>query len=377
MKTAMETITVLGRRFHPVWLRDNCLCPLCREPGSFQKTVDIGALLRSGGPTPAEVQLIGDVLIVDWVENPAHRSVFPVSWLLAHAYDPPGEPQLVEPEIHWDASAWAVAPPDSYRIDDCDPDHGPWTDDLMRYGFALLEDVTEDSLDRFVGRIGPVLETEFGHVIKIRSEPDATDLALSGTELSAHTDFSAHMHTPPVLQFMLCVEQEATGGASIVVDGFRAAEKLRNDHPEHFARLAGTPVNFQQFYADRRYFHKRSRPLLEVDRDDRVTGVFFAHSHACNWVLPPAEVEPFYAAYHAFFDYLKDPAYQLRIRLTAGQCMVLRNGRMLHGRTAYDPTSGGRTLVTEFVAWEYFEARRRFHQYRDLYLGPQQPGTPG
>lgn len=363
-------VTVLGRRFHPLWLRDNCLCPLCREPGSFQKTCDIGQLVRAGGPRPAEVRVDGDVLTVDWDEQPAHRSVFPLPWLLAHAYDPPTEPAR-EVEIPWDASAWQVAPPDRYDIDDCDPDLGPWTDDVVRFGFALLDNVTESSLDRFVGRIGPVLETEFGHVIKICSEPGSTDLAMSGAALSAHTDFSAHMHLPPVLQFMLCVQQDATGGDSIVIDGFRVAEQLRADHPEHFAQLVCTPVNFQQFYADRRYFHQRTRPVIEVDSRGRVDGVFFAHSHACNWVLPPAEVESFYRAYHTLFDYLKDPQYQLRLRLRAGQCVVLRNGRMLHGRAAYDPLSGARTIVTEFVAWEYFTARRRFHQQRHLYLGQQ------
>ena len=364
-----DTIDVRGHRFHPTWLRDNCLCPACREPGSFQKIMDMG---RLPGPPAVERADQDDVeLRVDWDEQPPHRSVFPVSWLLAHAYDPPA-PVDREPVTVWDAETWREHEPARYRLEDCDPEGGPWADDLARYGFCFFDGVTEESLDRFVPGIGPVFETEFGRVVEVRSEPDTTDLALSGSELSVHTDFSAHMYTPPLLQFMLCTEHDAQGGESVFVDGFRAAEELRAKHPEHFEMLARTPVNFQQLYADRRYFHQRTRPVLELDRDGAVSGVFFAHSHACNWQLPPEELEDYYAAYFTFFDYLKDPAYQLRFRLRAGVCAALQNGRMLHGRTAYDPGSGGRTLLDEYVAWEYFAARRRYRRQRGLYLGPDE-----
>jgi hypothetical protein len=82
------------------------------------------------------------------------------------------------------------------------------------------------------------------------------------------------------------------------------------------------------------------------------------------------KVEGFYAAYHKLFDYLKDPANQLQIRLQAGQCVALQNGRLLHGRTAYKPESGKRTLITEFVSWEYFASRRRYYRDRHHYLTP-------
>ncbi len=365
VREADTTIDVQGHRFHFVWLRDNCLCPGCREPGSFQKIVDLGQL--SGPPVPKSVELDDDFLRIDWDEQPCHLSVFGVSWLLAHANDAPAEPNAAVRTL-WDAETWRDREPAWHSLSDCPPDGGEWAEDLERYGFCLLTNVTDESLDSFVASIGPVFETEFGHVIAVQSVPDATDLALSGSELSVHTDFSAHMHTPPLLQFMLCVMHEADGGESILVDGFRAAEELRATRPQYFELLARTPVNFQQLYSDRRFFHQRRRPVIETDVDGSLSGVFFAHSHACNWKLRPEDLEPFYAAYHTFFGYLKDPAYQLRIRLSAGQCIALQNGRLLHGRTAYDPVSGGRTLITEFVAWEYFEARRRYHRQKHLYL---------
>ncbi|MFE3173157.1 TauD/TfdA family dioxygenase [Amycolatopsis sp. NPDC059235] len=362
---------MLGRRFHHVWLRDNCLCGDCREAGSFQKTVDLGQI--SGAGAVRRVEVSDEVLYLEWDEVPEHSSTFPIEWLLAHAYDPPGEEDGESVEL-WDAKDWELSPPRWHRLDDADPGGGEWADDLARYGFVLLDGVSEASLDKFAARIGPIFETEFGHVTVVQSSPDATDLALSGAELSVHTDFSPHMHTPPLLQFMLCVEHDATGGDSILVDGFKAAEDLRRESPDKFGRLVRIPINFQQFYADREFFHQRQRPILEVDPSGSVSGVFFAHSHAANWRLPPDEVTEYYDAYHAFFDYLKDPARQFRLRLGAGQCIALQNGRLLHGRTAYDPRSGGRTLITEFVAWEYFSARRRFHRQRRWYADPREAG---
>jgi gamma-butyrobetaine dioxygenase len=361
------SVLVKGHRFSLMWLRDNCLCSTCRESVSFQKIVDLG---RLPGPISAKrVDQDGDAVRIEWADSSGHVSTFPVSWLLAHAYDPPA-PSDVEERTLWNAETWRDGGLVWHGIDGCDPDGGEWADDLARYGVTLLDKVTAESLDSFVARIGPVFETEFGRAIEIRSTPNSTDLALSGNELTVHTDFSAHMYTPALLQFMLCVEHNAEGGASILVDGFRAAEDFRVDHPGYFARLVETPVNFQQVYTDRHYFHQRTRAIIEVDDSEVVSGVYFAHSHACNWKLRPADLESFYAAYHAFFDYLKDPAYQLEIRLGAGQCVALQNGRLLHGRKEYDPNSGNRTLITEFVAWEYFEARRRYHAQKHLYLEP-------
>ena len=35
-----------------------------------------------------------------------------------------------------------------------------------------------------------------------------------------------------------------------------------------------------------------------------------------------------------------DPAYQIRLSLKAGECLILDNHRTLHGRTGMDPIAG-------------------------------------
>jgi len=400
--TVGSSIEVAGRRFHWLWLRDNCRCPACCEPNSVAKLVDLGGL--PAPPVAGEVRLDDQELVVDWAGEPPHRSVYPVSWLRAHAYDTArsgesGNGQLADgrfgdDQTRWEAATLCAAPPAWHHIRDCDPDGGPWADALLRYGFALLDGCTNRKLHKLASAIGPLHHTEHGPSVTLTSLPGANSLAFSGYELTPHTDYSAHMHTAPLLQFMMCQRNDAVGGESVVVDGFRIAEELREKHPEHFAMLVTTAVDFEHFYAEHRYLLKRRRRIIELapnesGRDGRVDGVYFAHSHAFTWALPFDQMEPFYAAYYAFFDYVKNPEFQFHTLLRPGQCIAMRNGRVLHGRTAFDPASGARTILDFFVAWDYFAGRLRFardqHLYQHLYpdagrapLGPRVPaGPPG
>jgi alpha-ketoglutarate-dependent taurine dioxygenase len=379
---AENCVEVCGRRFHWVWLRDNCRCAQCCEPHSVSKLVDLGRL--AGAPAAAQVRLDDRELVIDWAGDPPHRSTFAVPWLLAHAYDhqdgTAGDRVAGDGDargragdgdggpVLWDAATLRAQPPVWHDIAGCDPDGGPWTDALLRHGFALLSNVTQESLDRLATAIGPRHHTEHGALVTLQTVPGANSLAFSGHELTPHTDYSVHMHTPPLLQFMMCQRHDAVGGESVVVDGFRIAEELRRAHPAHFAMLATTAVNFEHTYAEHRYLFRRTRRIIELAQQGRngaggagdVEGVYFAHSHAFTWDLPFDEMEAFYAAYYTFFDYVKSPAFQFRTLLRPGQCIAMRNGRVLHGRTAFDPSSGARTILDLFVEWDYLAGRLRF-----------------
>ncbi|NEQ66616.1 MAG: DUF971 domain-containing protein, partial [Symploca sp. SIO2D2] len=74
-------ITVNGKHFHYSWLRDNCLCPECRDPNSFQKIYDISE--AQSPPEPLSVVEEEDTLTITWKEQPIHQSIFPLSWLIA------------------------------------------------------------------------------------------------------------------------------------------------------------------------------------------------------------------------------------------------------------------------------------------------------
>ena len=55
MSTASPTfVTVDGKRFHYVWLRDHCLCPTCHYPESFQKLYDVSQYGPPAAPLAVE-----------------------------------------------------------------------------------------------------------------------------------------------------------------------------------------------------------------------------------------------------------------------------------------------------------------------------------
>ncbi|MGK7897773.1 MAG: TauD/TfdA family dioxygenase, partial [Xenococcus sp. (in: cyanobacteria)] len=53
--------------------------------------------------------------------------------------------------------------------------------------------------------------------------------------------------------------------------------------------------------------------------------------------------------------------------LRPGNCLIMKNFRILHGRTSYNTNLGSRHLKVGYVGWHYFAGRINFSQYRHLY----------
>lgn len=239
-------LTVGGKRFHYLWLRDNCLCPQCSHPTSFQKIYNISDCTDL--PKPLSVELGEQKLRLDWDEKPSHRSVFPLSWLMTHAYDRTAE----SGDFH--------------------------------------------------------CETEQGKDAKILWDK---------TSIEA---YSPQSH-----------------------------------------------VQFQKFYTEFQYFYRRTQNILKLDSQGQVVEINFGHSHGWNWDLPFDKMEQFYVAYLAFFRYLQNPDYQYCFRLQPGNCLLIHNSRILHGRKAFNANSGSRHLEVAYLVWDYLTGRHNFEQYKHLF----------
>lgn len=354
---APSCLAIGGETYHLTWLRDNCTCAQCRDPSSFQKLFDIS--LAGRRPAMLRHAIDGDTLHIVWDEAPLHESRYSLAWLARQPVRIASIEQQVLPAL-WGADTWNQQPLPWHALPAEPSDTQAWQNDLLRLGFVLFRDVELDALDRFVSSIGPIHYTEYGRFAHIRSSIGAQDLSESGCALTPHTDYSTYMHTAPLLQFLYFKVNAASGGETVLVDGFQAATDFRRDHPDAFSILVETPIEFQQFYQGWRYHFIRRRPIIELNEAGDISGVFFGHSHCFNWKLAPERVDAFYEAYVAFFRYLKHLDYQLVVKLQAGECVAVQNGRLLHGRRAFDPTSGDRHLIDAYVPWEYFIARLNF-----------------
>ncbi|WP_424097701.1 TauD/TfdA family dioxygenase [Moorena producens] len=355
-------VVVGGKRFHYIWLRDNCLCPECRHSWSFQRLYDISEY--SSPPEPLSVEQSEEKLTITWKENPPHQSVYPTSWLMDHAYDP--EPKSIfEPDILWDKAWLEGEAPKFYDIHACD--RQLWMNQVSTLGFAVLRNIKPEELDPLVSEIGPVHEFEWGRFDAIISKPMGSDLAYVGNKvLLPHTD-GTHRYDPRLVGFLYCVVNKTNGGDSIIIDGFRVAEDFRQKYPEYFQILVENQVQFRHYEVDTGYFFCRIGSVIEVDDKGNIAGLYVGPKN-CYRYLPFDKVESYYEAYTTFFRYVKNPDYQYRFRLQAGDCLVYKNFRILHTRTLFDPSSGPRHLKVGYVGWHYFVGRTNFNRYKHLYV---------
>ena len=231
-----------------VWLRDNCPCPLCRDPVSGQRLLHI-------------TDIPADITVAEVVALGRHRvGAVPPRW-------PPGRvrPGLAGPPRPRRAGAgprtraprtpsgcgprltWAASRP-----------RGSWPrylaeagyrracqSAILREGLLLLSDVPTDpgAVLAVAASLGYVRETNYGRLFDVRAESSPSNLAFTSLPIPPHTD-NPYRDPVPTVQLLHCLHNAADGGDSGFVDGFRAAAALRAQDPAAFATLAVTPVTF-------------------------------------------------------------------------------------------------------------------------------------
>ncbi len=205
-------------------------------------------------------------------------------------------------------------------------------------------------------RLGFVRVTNYGRLFDVKSVPDPTNLAYTAVGLGVHSD-NPYRNPSPGVQLLHCLESDAPGGDTLLVDGFHSAELLRQQDPAAFDLLARVPMTFR--YSDSTAELVARQTLISTDMDGVVRAVHF-NNRSADWLDAPAELAgPWYDAYMAFARILKRPEMELVFRLDPGDCVVMQNDRTLHGRTAFDPSRGRRHLQGCYIDGDALESRRR------------------
>jgi gamma-butyrobetaine dioxygenase len=75
--------------------------------------------------------------------------------------------------------------------------------------------------------------------------------------------------------------------------------------------------------------------------------------------LPAESMTVYYGAYRAFMALTRSPTFAIALKLRRGEMVVFDNRRTLHGRTAFDPTTGHRLLKGFYVDRGEFDSRIR------------------
>lgn len=332
-------------RFHAMWLRDNSPDPETRSAGNGQRLItilDIPKDTRIG-----MTQVVEEGLAVRF-EPEGKEVVYPAAWLAAHAYDflhQRSKGWTSADVERWDSSLQGDVPRANYHdVMESRAALGTWLAAVRRYGFAVMSDVPTESgsLCKVAELFGYVRETNYGRWFDVRAEVNPNNLAYTNLGLQAHTD-NPYRDPVPTLQILACLDNTVEGGDSLVVDGFKIAERLQQENWRNFELLSKYSARFE--YAGSKGVRLRSkRPFIELGPDGELIAIRFNNrSTAALTDVPFEDMENFYAAYRRFAEYIEDPSMAVSFKLRRGELFIVDNTRVLHARKSFSGT-GNRWL---------------------------------
>ncbi|MEO1718898.1 MAG: TauD/TfdA family dioxygenase [Pseudomonadota bacterium] len=339
--------------FPYLWLRDNC--PTGLHPDTRERTFDLLSVAEDIAPISASAT--DGSVTVEWGD---HISRFSAQWLKAHR---PGKRQPDPADVArvaWrgDAAEDVIPRYDAASLLRDDAALAAFLHAAKVSGLAIVTEL-RDELDAgmdIARRIGFLRETNFGVTFDVESKPDPNNLAYTSHALPLHTDLP-NQEMPPGFQFLHCLANDAEGGGSVFCDGLAVAEDIRRDDPDAFELLATEliPLRFHDATTDIRTHDT----VIRLGHDGRVAEVRFNGHIAGVFDLATDKLAPYYSAYRKFMALSRSDAYRTTLRLGGGEMVVFDNRRVLHGRDAFDPSTGYRRLRGCYVDRGEWDSRMR------------------
>lgn len=297
-------------------------------------------------------------LRVRW-QPEGHVSDYDADWLRAHCSAADDHSRVGAAPATWGAELSRAMPSADYdAVTGSDDALLHWLRLLRDFGVAVLRDTPREPLSvlALAGLIGPARATNFGEHFDVLSKPEPNSNAYTALGLPCHTDLP-NWERPPDYQLLHCLENGADGGDSILVDGFRAAEKLRQQEPAAFRLLRGTPIDFH--FQDRESDIRFRAPTIALDEAGAVTEIRFNFAVMDAISAPTKRMGALCRALRTFAAAVREPAQECHYRLSPGELLIFDNRRVLHGRAAFDPTTGRRHLQGCYVDRDQLLSRIR------------------
>ena len=326
-------------RYHSTWLRDNANDTKTRDKNNGQRLISISDIPVNTYIKSASFDKKGKNITLNFLPN-EKKIQYSVGWLESHAYDKKRNNSKVWIDPHlktWSKTNLKRIPIINYKKAKSNKKllH-KWLKSLHCYGFAKMTgcDKKSGTVIKIAKLFGYVRETNYGKWFDVKSKTNAVNLAYTNLALKAHTD-NPYRDPVPTIQILHCLKSSTKGGDSKVVDGFKAALRLKKENKKYFNLLSKYCSRFE--FKIKKDVHLKSRfPMIVLSPDGELLAVHFNNrSIAPITDVPYRDMADYYKAYRKFSSIIDDSKMAVSFKLNPGECFIVDNTRVLHARTAY------------------------------------------
>ncbi len=326
-------------RYHSTWLRDNSNDPKTRDKNNGQRLISVSDIPVNIYIKSASLDTKGKYLILNFLPD-KKKIQFSTHWLESHSYDKKKNNSKVwiNPYLKtWTKASLKHIPIIKYKAAKSNKKLLlRWLKSLHYYGFAKMAQCEKKpgTVIKIAKLFGYVRETNYGKLFNVKSKTNAVNLAYTNLGLKAHTD-NPYRDPVPTIQILHCIKSSAKGGDTKVVDGFKAALRLKKGNKKYFNLLSKYCSRFE--FKAKKNVHLKSRfPMIALSPDGELIAVHFNNrSIAPITDVPYNDMMDYYKAYRKFSDIIDDPKMAVSFKLNPGECFLVDNTRVLHARTAY------------------------------------------
>ena len=342
--------------FSYFWLRDNARDPVSFDSHSHQRELFTAMVPANIRPEHLHLSAGGDSFQIKWPDLDVIAE-YDSSFLSMYRH--PTTVTAIPAQSLWDANSLSG---DAIRIDFAQATRDDGNAALLRilaaYGFALITNCPCEQLSvaKIANNIGYIRETIFGGLWEFEANATMADSAYTPKELRPHTD-STYSLDAPGLQLLLCLTYDATGGESIMVDGFSVANQLKQNDSVLYNEMSRIEVT--GVYKGDGTILEASRPILRHDSDGQLVQVTFNNYDRKTVRLAETDMRHLYSGIRYLDRLYNDPAYQWRHQLQPGQMLIFDNWRVLHGRGAFQ---GKRKMAGAYLNREDYLGALRIHK---------------
>ena len=330
--------------FHYLWLRDNC--PLDIHPTARERLFNIITVSEKIKPKSYKVNEEGKLEII-WNEGD-HTSYFETNWLRKNCYTIKNKKKHISSYKLWNSSLNNIFEEISFECEEImlkDECLIRWLEILLQYGISIVKNAPTEKKSglKLLNRISHIRETFFGTPFEVINIPKPNNTAYTARGLENHTDLP-YFEIPPGYQFLHCLVNDAEGGMSSIVDGFKVVEYLEKNEKKTYEILKKIDVNFINNDYTQNTVRSINSPLISLTKNGDYKEIRFNISQTGTINCEPELMEEFYKAYRRFAELIHSKKFTVNFKLNKGDVFSFDNRRVAHGRTEYNPNSGHRHL---------------------------------